>query len=152
MPLTDLIPAAQLDAMLSHIRNFAAGFGVDMTSPGHVPNTRRALAIVEYAREQGRLEAFWDAAMTGFWRDGLDIEDDSGLRTIATTAGLDPDAAIAAADDPEFLERVNRLRAEASSQGVTGIPTFLIGDERIVGCQPYDVIAEAVRRAGGSER
>jgi len=36
---------------------------------------------------------------------------------------------------------------EAAQAGVTGIPTFDIGDERVVGAQPFDVLAEAARRA-----
>jgi protein-disulfide isomerase len=35
---------------------------------------------------------------------------------------------------------------------VTGIPTFFIGDEVVVGCQPFETLAAAVERAGGIER
>jgi len=31
---------------------------------------------------------------------------------------------------------------------VTGIPTFEIGAIRVVGCQPYEVLAAAARKAG----
>jgi protein-disulfide isomerase len=51
-------------------------------------------------------------------------------------------------DDPAYQARVDLLRAEAGRMGVTGIPTFFIGDAVVVGCQPFEVLAAAVRRAG----
>jgi len=53
-------------------------------------------------------------------------------------------------------ERVARIRPYlldfARAQGVTGIPTFDVGTERVVGAQPYPVLAEAVVRQGGRPR
>ena len=49
-------------------------------------------------------------------------------------------------DDPAYQKRVDAMRDEASSKGVTGIPTFFINGARVVGCQPYEVLAEAARR------
>jgi predicted DsbA family dithiol-disulfide isomerase len=50
------------------------------------------------------------------------------------------------------LLRIDDIRAEAERMGINGIPTFIIGKERIVGCQPYQVVAEAVIRVGGQRR
>jgi len=36
--------------------------------------------------------------------------------------------------------------------GVTGIPTFVIGDRGVVGCQPYDVLARFAESAGARKR
>jgi predicted DsbA family dithiol-disulfide isomerase len=36
--------------------------------------------------------------------------------------------------------------------GINGIPTFIIGKSRIVGCQTYETLADAVVKAGGSRR
>ena len=41
---------------------------------------------------------------------------------------------------------------EAAAAGVTGIPTFDIETERVVGAQPYEVLAKAVVRQGGRAR
>jgi predicted DsbA family dithiol-disulfide isomerase len=47
---------------------------------------------------------------------------------------------------------VDQARAIAVRAGVTGIPTFDIGPSRVVGCQRYEVLAEAARRAGARRR
>jgi predicted DsbA family dithiol-disulfide isomerase len=139
--------------MIAYMRRFAASFGIDeMGSPERIPNTRRAEAMAEFARHQGQLDAFRDAAMEAHWRQGRNIEDHADLREVAASAGLDPDAALHAADDPTYLERVDAIRTEASARHVTGIPTFFFGDAAVVGCQPYGVLADAARRAGAQPR
>jgi predicted DsbA family dithiol-disulfide isomerase len=116
------------------------------------PNTRRALAIAEFARDQDKLEPWRQIAMDAHWTRGLDLESDVDLRALATEAGLDPAAAIAASHDPQFLSRIDQRRAEAEDLGVTGIPTFVIGGRGVVGCQPYEVLAEFVESAGARKR
>ncbi|OGQ80804.1 MAG: hypothetical protein A2289_18260 [Deltaproteobacteria bacterium RIFOXYA12_FULL_58_15] len=39
-----------------------------------VPNTRRALAIAEWTRDQNALHAFREAAMDAYWHHGRNIE------------------------------------------------------------------------------
>ena len=153
MPLTRLFPESRREMMKEHMRRFSAGFGLEPLETGDwLSNTRRALAIAEYARDQGKLDGFRHAAMHAYWRDHRELESDQTLREVAQEAGLDPDAAIKAADDPSYQSRVDQLSEEGRNRGVTGIPTFFIGPLRIVGCQPYEVLAEAVRRAGAKPR
>ena len=151
MSLSTLFPAARLPALRAHMRQFAARFGVDaIDQPEHIPNSRRALAIAEWARDRGHLDAFRESAMVAHWREGRDLENDDDLRAIAARVGLDPDQALAAADQPAILARVDGRQMDARQHGVTGIPTFFIGDEQ--GCQPYEVLAAAARRAGARPR
>jgi len=95
---------------------------------------------------------FRDAAMDAHWLEGKNLEDESDLREIARRVGLAPDAAVQAMDDARYLGRVDALRREAIEAGVTGIPTFFIGSECVVGCQPYEVLAMAARHAGARRR
>ena len=147
--LSRLFPGVSLPALHERTRRFAARFGVtDFTPPDVHANTRRALAIAEYARARGRLEPFRAAAFEAHWRQGKNLEDDRDLRSAATAAGLPPDEALRAADDPVFLARVDEKQEDARANGVTGIPTFIIAGEEVVGCQPYEALADAAERAG----
>jgi predicted DsbA family dithiol-disulfide isomerase len=151
--LSTLFPGVNLPSLHDRTRRFASRFGVaDFTPPDRIQNSRRALAIAELAREQGHLEPFRAAAFEAHWRQSRNLEDDADLRALATVAGLVPDAALAAADDPTYLARVDDKQADARTQGITGIPTFVIGDAHIVGCQPYEVLADAATRAGAHRR
>jgi len=153
MPLAALLGAARIPAAKEHMRQFAARFGVTgIVHPDRVPNTRRVLAMAEHARDAGKLDEFRRAGMEAHWRHGNGLESDDDLRSIAESVGLDGAAALAAADDPRYAARVDARIAEAHAQGVSGIPTFVIGDEEVVGCQPYEVLAAAAVRAGAKRR
>lgn len=152
-PIADRVPRERLPQLKRSLREFAASFGVtDLELPDHMPNTRRALAIAEYAREQGKLEAFRYAAMYAHWREGKNLEDEQDLRDIALRAGLKPEAALRAIGAKQYLQQVDAIREEATRMGVTGIPTLVIGRYGVVGCQPYEVITQAAERAGARRR
>jgi len=139
-------------AMRDHLRRFAESFGVSgMHIPERSPNTRAALALAEHARDQGRLHPARRALMDAFWRRGEDLEEPAVLSRCAVEAGLPPAAALAALEDPVLAARVDTMGREAARAGVTGIPTFLLGRRRVVGCHPYPVIA-AEAEAEGARR
>jgi predicted DsbA family dithiol-disulfide isomerase len=153
MPLSTLFPAARLPAAKEYLREFAGRFGVTgIVHPERVPSSQRALAMAEYAREQGKLEEFRRAGMDAHWRHENDLESDEHLRRVCESVGLDADAALAAADAPRYRAVVAERIEEAHAAGVTGVPTFRIGDEVVVGCQPYEVLKAAAQRAGARRR
>jgi predicted DsbA family dithiol-disulfide isomerase len=148
-----LFGADRVAPMRQYMDRFAAQFGItDMRQPSRLPNTRRILAASEFARDRGRLDAFREAAMDAYWRHGADLEDDTVVRRIAAGVGLDADGATEAMTDPAYLARVDAVRRESINAGVTGIPTFFIGDEVVVGCQPFETLATTVERAGDIRR
>lgn len=158
MPISALLPAARVPAMLAQLRTFAAGFGVTgIEHTGHVPNTRRALAVAERARVEGRLDAFRHAAMRAHWEQLQDIEDPDVLADLAASVGMDPAAARAAADDPAIQATLDAVRSEANRLGVPGIPTFVFGHlgqgaRAVVGCQPWEALSQAALQAGAKRR
>ena len=116
---------ARVRGMHDHLRRFAASMGVEGLRLGdRSPCTRKALALAEHARDQGKLHPLRRALMDAFWRRGEDLEDPAVLSAAAAEAGLDPKAALAAVDDPAIAARVAAMGREAAQAGVTGIPTF----------------------------
>ena len=151
--LSRLFPAARSREMREHMKNFAAGFGIKgMNSPEMLPNTRRVLAIAEYARDMGKLDIFRSLAMQAHWKESRNLEDTGVLSDLASASGLDPQKAILAGGSSDYFARVDATRAEADRLGITGIPTFIIDRVLMVGCQSYQILADAVLQAGGSRR
>lgn len=147
MPLDDMFGAERVRKMRPYLVEFARAQGVTgMVVPAHKPNTRKALGLAEWARAQGRLHEVRTGLMDAYWREGKDLEDDRVLAAVASAAGLDGALAIPGSREPGLLERVAAMGREAARAGVTGIPTFDIGEERVVGAQPYEVLAAAARR------
>jgi predicted DsbA family dithiol-disulfide isomerase len=153
MPLVEMFGADRVRQMRPYLLDFARAQGVSgMVVPAHKPNTRRALALAEWARGKGRLHEVRNGLMDAYWREGLDLEDDAVLARVAADAGLDGDLAVRGSREPEIREQVAAMGREAARAGVTGIPTFDVGGERVVGAQPYEVLAAAVARQGGRPR
>jgi len=148
--------AERVAKMRPYLLDFARAQGVTgMVIPPHKPNTRKALALAEWARDRGKLHDVRTALMDTYWRSGLDIEDDAVLARVVEEAGfsgLEGTGAIRESRAPGILARVAAMGREAAAAGVTGIPTFDIGNERVVGAQPYEVLAKAVVRQGGRAR
>ena len=143
----------RIDTMHAQLRQFAAGMGVhDMKLHARSPNTRKALAVAEYAREQGTLDRYRVLAMEAHWRHGKDLESEQDLKAVAAESGLDPEAAWAAATSPVYLGRLDALRAEAGQMGVSGIPTFFFGEVKVVGCQPYEQLRQVAEYAGARRK
>lgn len=160
VPLAEYLPDA--DGMLRYLRSFAARFGLSLVPPARLANTRRALAAAQRARDAGKLDAFRAAAFDAYWREGRGLESDAELAAVGLASGLGGAEALLGANDPGALARVDAARGAARAAGVTGIPTFVFVPEheaavdrtgaRVVGCQPYEVLAEAARRAGARRR
>ena len=152
MELALLHPNQKSD-MGSYIQKFAARFGInDMAQTTRLPNTRRALAMAEYARDQRKLTEFRSRTMNAHWQEGKDIEDTAILRSLVVGSGLDPEKALMAADDPAYLKRVDDTRHEFKKVGTGGIPTFIFGTEIVEGCAPYENLAAAARHAGAKPK
>ena len=153
IPAERLFPSSDRERMEARIRQHAERFGVSFGAPvTRLPNTRAPLAATEWARKKGRLPALRDRLMDAFWLQGRDIEDAGVIAAAAAEAGLDPDRAARASRDPAWLARVDAATCEAAEHGVTGIPTFLFGRLPVIGCQSYESLAAAARRAGASPR
>jgi 2-hydroxychromene-2-carboxylate isomerase len=58
-----------------------------------------------------------------------DISDDETLTAILDGLGVDPSAALAAANAPDNKEALKRQTEEAASRGLFGAPSFTVGDE-----------------------
>jgi predicted DsbA family dithiol-disulfide isomerase len=153
-PLSSLFPGADLAAIHRQTKGFAARFDVrDFEPPNTLRNSRRALALAELARERGRLAPYRQAVFQAHWREGKNIEDLDVLQALGVAAGLDAAEARSAPDGADWLRRVDVRQQDARAAGVRGIPTFVFateggGRETVVGCQSYDVLAQAARRAG----
>jgi predicted DsbA family dithiol-disulfide isomerase len=152
MGMDEYFPPERLRGMGDYMKNFAAQFGIDdFQSRDRIPNTRRALALAEVAREEGKLEPYRQRAMHAHWRDGMDLENDDDLRTIARDAGLSDDA-VEQSKDPKYLQRIDAIRQEANAIGIDGIPTFVLGRYGFSGAQSYEQFERLAEKAGAKRR
>ncbi|OLT19109.1 disulfide bond formation protein DsbA [Actinomadura sp. CNU-125] len=100
-----------------------------------------------YARRQGRATRFYDAIVEARWGRGEDICLPETVRAAAERAGLDPDRAAAAPDDPDIREEAANCLYQAYLDDVFGIPYFKWGRHRFWGFDRLDAFLDVWRPA-----
>lgn len=137
--------AAAYRTVLDHAAQ--AGITLALDRIARIPNTLDAHRLIHWAGLEGAQTRVVSALFSAYWTEGRDIGNPEVLCDIADGAGLD--AAVIArllatdADRDDIMAR----DANARRQGVTGVPTFIVGRRHAVsGAQPPDlwdrVIAE----------
>ena len=110
-------------------------------------NSRLAQELGAWADTQPGGEAIHDALFRAYFVDGKNIGDPDTLVEIATQVGLDAKAAREVLDKRTYKNAIDADWARSREYGVTGVPTFVIGDKGVVGAQPYEALEELVRQA-----
>ena len=107
-----------------------------------VTGSRFAIAAKQVAGDEA-YKAVHDALMT-FNGDFTE----TGLRRMAETLGLDADAIIGQMDSPEVDEVIAANHALGQRMGISGTPSFVMGDQMLRGYVPLEgmrQIAEQIR-------
>src|SRR6266852_5495149 len=108
-----------------HVYRRALELGIEIHLPRYQPRSTLPLAACLWAGEQGRLRDFKHALYEAFFCEGEDIASDGEIGRAAGRAGLDPDAAVAAAYSSERFARLREIRSDAEAAGVRGVPSLL---------------------------
>jgi predicted DsbA family dithiol-disulfide isomerase len=152
MPLPDHL-RTRMKASNAHLRQMAHEAGLAMVSPEVIAYSRLALESTEYARQQGRLEAFHRVVFRKCYGEGQDIGRWPVLRAAAEEVGLDSDAMEAAVEAGQFTAIIDGHVRQATEWGITAVPTYIVGDEyEIVGAQPYSVFEQVMNRLGATPK
>ncbi|QKG71962.1 2-hydroxychromene-2-carboxylate isomerase [Erythrobacter mangrovi] len=124
-------------------RHGLTGFRMPAQFPFNTILPQRMLLAVEgeerVALAEGLLKALWE--------DGVSAGDPDALATVATAAGLDAAAILAATQDDAIKQRLVANTDSAVERGAFGIPTFFVGDEMWFGKERLGQIEEYL--AGG---
>jgi len=145
-PLTDLFRADDISRMMGHLRIMGTQFGIAFADRPFLSNSRFALHAAEFAREQGKFQELHSGLFSAYFSQGLDIGNIEILSQIARDAGLDEKAMVDSIKSSRYLAQLEKTKEDASSRGVTGVPTFFIGDKKsIVGAQSLDVFRKTLR-------
>ncbi len=110
-----------------------------------VCNSRLALEGAEYARTEGRQEAYLDALYQAYWEEDRDIADRAVLLDIAESAGLSVSRFNHALEERQFRESVVEFDDPAHAAGVWNVPTWMFTEEWVAE-QPYSVLRDMMEK------
>jgi len=134
-------------ALWERIGAMGVAAGVEMKAPQTLANSLLALQTGEFAAEAGLAEAFDDRVFRAYFSQGLNIGTRDVLLDLGVEAGLDRAALGEALDSGKYAMRIKNHAQAASQLGISGVPTFLIGDWPLAGAQSEDVMRRVLQRA-----
>jgi predicted DsbA family dithiol-disulfide isomerase len=112
-------------------------------------NSRNSLKVNEYAKREGKFEAFHKAIFKAYLEDDKNIADIEILLDLAVEIGLDREKTKAFIESNEAEEIITNSRNEALRLGINSVPSFIIGNNLIRGAYPYDSMKELFTKAMG---
>ena len=124
--------------------------GLEYNSRELVCNTRRAQELSLWARSKD--VSLVNALYRANFVDGKDLYDLETLVKIAADNGLDPSEARRAIEDGVMSDALDAEWRQARESGVSAVPTFAIGDNGVVGAQPYAALARLAELSGVPKR
>jgi predicted DsbA family dithiol-disulfide isomerase len=146
--MTSRFRSEDIKRIMEHLRIMGTPFGIIFVDRPLLSSSRLALQAAEFAREQNLFDPLHTALFAAYFSQGMDIGNIDVLAMIAKEAGLDAGAMQQALQGGKYLPALEAAKEEAAVRGVTGVPTFFIGDKKsVVGAQPIDVFRKALRSA-----
>ena len=147
--LEDLFRGRNVDRKAMHAQMKARmdAEGLPYGERTHTYNSRLAQELGKWADTQPGGEAFHDAMFRAYFVEARDISQPAVLLEIAARVGLPVEAAREVLEKRTFKEAVDRDWELSRRYGITGVPTFVMGDRGVVGAQPYEVLEQLVKQS-----
>jgi len=139
-------PGETADELSEPLRGLAKDAGLIMKPLSRTPNTLYALEATEYAQQHGKFLEFHHAAYKALWEDRQDLGELEVLHKVAHEVGLDADEMVTSLEEKTYAETVMSQYQEALQYGISGIPTFLVGNLLFTGAHPYNIFKSAMER------
>ncbi|MCG8564279.1 MAG: DsbA family protein [Desulfobacterales bacterium] len=141
-----------VEQMMTQLQATAEKFGLPMGKRSRTYNSRKAQELGLWAQSKGRGHAFHDAAFRAYFVDGLNLFQSPVLLALVEKSGLDPEASKQVLDQGLFQDAVDADWEESRKRNVMAAPTYLMGEDRLVGAQSYEKLAWLVERNGARPR
>ncbi len=115
------------------VPRFAKQYGLDFIPKPPLTESYTVSMGFLFAEDKGVGEEFNSLVFKSRWSQGQDISQFDVLADIAEQVGFDRNKFFAAISDPQYKERLLKIRQQAGEAGVFGAPTFIYEGKRFWG-------------------
>lgn len=140
---------APVDALFERVRAAGRPYGIDYAFE-KIPlraNTLAAHRLIHWAQQRGDAEPLVERLFVAQFQRGEHVGDQGLLARLAGECGyLAEEVAAYLASDQDVAE-VRAMEAQIRAMGISMVPTFIVGGQRIVvGAEDPSVLASAIRQ------
>jgi predicted DsbA family dithiol-disulfide isomerase len=115
-------------------------------------NSRLAQELGKWAESMGKGDEFHNRAFRAYFAEGKNIGNISELVSLAGQIGLSEKEAAEVLETRSFRDAVDRDWEHSRRMGVTGVPTFTMDSQAVVGAQPYEALEQFMKDREVRER
>lgn len=138
----------KIAGMMAHLSTTAKELGLPFGIRNKTYNSRLAQELGLWAEDQGKGEPFHLAAFHAYFAEGLNIAKMEILLELARKAGLPEKEAKEICLNRTYKAKVDRDWADSRLKAITAVPTFVMGQHKVVGAQSYQTLTELVTSYG----
>jgi predicted DsbA family dithiol-disulfide isomerase len=138
----------KMAGMLEHLRRTADDLGLPFAARTRTYNSRLAQELGLWAIDKGKGDAFHTAAFKAYFSGGLNIGNHSVLIDLARNVGLPVEEAEEILSGRAYAGKVDKDWSDSQLRGITAVPTFIMGQHKLVGAQNFESLAELVTLYG----
>jgi predicted DsbA family dithiol-disulfide isomerase len=138
--------------MVAHLRTMAKELGLPFGDRNKTYNSRLAQELGLWAEDQGKGELFHMAAFHAYFADGVNLAKFPVLLGLARTVGLSEKEAEKILISRAYKDKVDRDWADSRFKAINAVPTFVMGQHKLVGAQGYEALVELVSCYGVVKR
>jgi predicted DsbA family dithiol-disulfide isomerase len=138
---------SEIETWAKNFRQTASQIGLPFGPWQKIFNTRLAQELGLWAAERGRGEKFHMAAFQAYFVDERNIARKDVLLELAEAVGLSRDEADGVMEKRVFKDAADKDWAAARTLNITAVPTLVLGENRLVGAQPYEQMLRFVEQS-----
>jgi len=135
-----------VDKMMEKLKATADKLGLPLGMRKKTFNSRLAQEVGLWAESEGKGHDFHMAAFKAYFVDGENIAQKQVLLKLIESVGLDPQDGEKVMDERTFKDAVDNDWERSRAMGITAVPTFIAGLDRLVGAQPHEVMEKMIQK------
>jgi predicted DsbA family dithiol-disulfide isomerase len=144
--------SVDFEKITARLKQVADGLGLPLGDREKTYSSRLAQELAKWAESKGQGNAFHEAVFRAYFVNGKNIGKVEELVSLAKSIGLPEREARSVLELRTFKEAVDSDWSRSRSLEITGVPTFVIGQQAIVGAQPYEVLEQFLIKCGVKKR
>jgi predicted DsbA family dithiol-disulfide isomerase len=130
----------------------AESLGLPLSDRTKTYNSRLAQELAKWAESEGKGDGFHDAVFRAYFVETKNIARTDELVSLAGSVGLPETVAHHVVKTRAFKEAVDEDWERSHLLGITAVPTFVVGEQKIAGFQPLKVLRDYLNSCGVKKR
>ena len=137
-----------MNKIIANLKETAAKLGLAFGDRKMTYNSRLAQELGLWAETKGRGHQFHMEAFKAYFVEGENIANKDVLLNLIERSGLDRKEGRKVIETREFSDAVDSDWELSRAKGVTAIPSFFVGLDRLVGAQSYEALEKLIVKYG----